>query len=157
MLLGTLLISLSTKSREDISLIKSEYSLLQFKEHVYRLFCFVYTENYSKKTGFRSNQSRHCTFIIYRVKTQFKKKACYVQNYNYNVNIKDGQLIIQRINGLSFASIWHQIVQHFTRQVCLWNHFRVLFYKHILKLKLTDWKFHIYWFFCMEFLDGHFW
>ena len=32
------------------------------------------TENYSKNTGFRSNKSRHCTFIIYRVKTRFKKR-----------------------------------------------------------------------------------
>ena len=32
------------------------------------------TENYSKKTGFRSNKSRHCAFIIYSVKTRFFKR-----------------------------------------------------------------------------------
>ena len=34
----------------------------------------AYTENYSKKPYFRSNKSRHCAYIIYRVKTRFKKK-----------------------------------------------------------------------------------
>ena len=29
------------------------------------------TENYSKKTSFRSFKSRHCAYIIYRVKTRF--------------------------------------------------------------------------------------
>ena len=33
-----------------------------------------YTENYSKKTGFRPKKSRHCAYIIYRVKTRFFKK-----------------------------------------------------------------------------------
>ena len=32
------------------------------------------TENYSKKTGSPSNKSRHCAYIIYSVKTWFKKK-----------------------------------------------------------------------------------
>ena len=29
------------------------------------------TENYSKKTGFRSNKSRHCAYITYSVKICF--------------------------------------------------------------------------------------
>ena len=56
-------------------------SLLPWKPY---LLCasstlMVYSE-LSQKTGFHSVTNRHCAYIIYRVKTCFKKKTCYLKS-----------------------------------------------------------------------------
>ena len=45
-----------------------------FKQKLIPFVGIVTTENYSKKTGFRPNKSRHCAYMIYSVKTRFFKR-----------------------------------------------------------------------------------
>ena len=49
-------------------------------------FCEYHTEKYSKKAGFCSNKSKHCAYIIYRVKTRFFQTILY-RNFTSNVPV----------------------------------------------------------------------
>ena len=63
------------------------YIVLCYSIHIYFYwfllinYCVIKYRKLFQKPGIRSNKSRHCAYLIFRVKTRFKKKTCYVSMY----------------------------------------------------------------------------